>query len=188
VDQTVPVLKDYKDSEHQSLRVSESQSSLISTTTTMPANKVLANNARIMARTEKSVSAERNFYKTKKEEQMLKNTRSYEYEESVTAKSNQYAEYWIYEKGDRAKLVINAYFNNKSSNDPCFINVYDKKEKTMKKYNFFMVVEMIFKEVHDLPGNRLGQTRIWGDMYLSTEIYKFMNAHWNDLNKESSEC
>tara|TARA_B100001989_G_scaffold246534_1_gene217554 strand:- start:1877 stop:2353 length:477 start_codon:yes stop_codon:yes gene_type:complete len=158
----------------------------------MPANKVLANNARIISRTEKSVSAERNFYKTKKEAEeafkSYKTNQTLEYEQNMTEKSNQYAEYWIYEKGDRGRLIINAYFDNKTSKDPCFINVYNKKERSMEKRNFLEVVKMIFEDAKDLPGNRLGQTRIWGDLYLSTEIYKFLKAHWEYLSEGSSEC
>ena len=154
----------------------------------MPSNKIFNKNARIISRTEKSISAERNFYKTKKEEEVLKSTRALEYEQSVMSKSNQYAKYWIYEKGDRARLIIDAYFEKKSHKDPCFINVYNKKEKSMKKYNFYEVVNMIFEDHKELPGNRLGQTRIWGDLYLSTEIYKFMTVHWENLCEGSSEC
>lgn len=154
----------------------------------MPTNKVISNNSRIIARTEKSISVERNYYKTKKDEELLKTVRAAEYEQNMLEKSNQYAEYWIYEKGDRAKAIIDKYFVNKSSNDPCFINVYNKKAKTMEKYNFTKIVEMVLEDVKDLPGNRLGQTRIWGDLYLSTEIYKFMKAHWECLSEGSSEC
>ena len=158
----------------------------------MPANKVLANNARIIARTEKSVSVERNFYKTKNDEAALlkqeKTNRAIEYEQSMVEKSNQYAEYWIYEKGDRARIVIGSFFDKKTSKDPCFINVYNKKDKKMEKRNLMEVVNMIFEDLKELPGNRLGQTRIWGDLYISTEIYKFMVAHWEDLSEGSSEC
>lgn len=154
----------------------------------MPANKVISNNSRIIARTEKSISAERNYYKTKKDEEVLKTAHAAEYEQNMLARSNQYAEYWIYEKGDRARTIINKYFDKKSSGDPCFINVYNKKARTMEKYNFPKIVEMVFEDVKDLPGNRLGQTRIWGDLYLSTEIYKFMKAHWECLSEGSSEC
>tara|TARA_A100001015_G_C15039732_1_gene738857 strand:+ start:1291 stop:1755 length:465 start_codon:yes stop_codon:yes gene_type:complete len=154
----------------------------------MPTNKVLADNARTIARTTKSVSTERTSYKTKKEEESFKNDRSLEYEKSMSTKSNQYAEYWIYEKGDRGKMVIYAYFYGKKSKDPCYINVYNKKEKTMEKHNLSDVIKMIFENTRELPGNRLGQTRIWADLYLSTEIYKFMSAYWEDLSVGSSEC
>ena len=155
----------------------------------MPANKVLSQNARIMQRTEKSVSAEHNFYKTKKEEEALKYSRSLEYEKSMTEKSNKYAEYWIYEKGDRARFILDSHFHKKTCKDPCYINLYNKKVKTIEKYNFSEVVKMIFEDAHEaLPGNRLGQTRIWEDLYLSTEIYKFLMNHWEYLSEGSSEC
>jgi len=162
------------------------------TTTTMPSTKVLSNNARIIARTEKSVSAERVFYKTKKDEaaflQFEKTNRALEYEHAMVEKSNKYAEYWIYEKGDRARIVIDAFFDKKTSKDPCFINVYNKNCKHMEKRNFLEVVNMIFEDFKELHGNRLGQTRIWGDLYISTEIYKFMVAYWENLSEGSSEC
>lgn len=158
------------------------------TTKTMPANKVISNNSRSIARTEKSIFVERNYYKKKNDEANLKTAHAAEYEHNMFAKSNQYAEYWIYEKGDRAIKIIDKYFDNKSSTDPCFINVYNKKAKTMEKYNFPKIVEMVLEDVKDLPGNRLGQTRIWEDLYLSTEIYKFIKAHWECLSEGSSEC
>jgi predicted O-linked N-acetylglucosamine transferase (SPINDLY family) len=158
----------------------------------MPTNKVDVQNSRIIERTEKSVFAEQNFYKTKKEEEALfksnERNRVLEYQQSMEEKSNKYAKYWIYEKGDRARLIINAYFDNKTSKDPCFVNVYNKREKLMEKHNFLEVVKMTFEDAKDSPGNRLGQTRIWGDLYLSTEIYKFMKVHWESLKEGSSEC
>ena len=154
----------------------------------MPASKILANNARYMARTEKSNAAERDFYRTKMEEREHEKLRALQFEESMTEKSNEYAEYWIYEKGDRAKLIIKEHFSEKNSKDPCFINVYDKKERKMEKMKFSDITSMVFENKTELPGNRFGQTRIWGDLYISTEIYKFMIAHWKDLEDESSEC
>ena len=122
----------------------------------MPSTKVLSNNARIIARTEKSVSAERVFYKTKKDEaaflQFEKTNRALEYEHAMVEKSNKYAEYWIYEKGDRARIVIDAFFDKKTSKDPCFINVYNKKCKNMEKRNFLEVVNMIFEDFNKYPG------------------------------------
>ena len=158
------------------------------TTNTMPANKVISNNSLFIARTEKSISAERNYYKAKKDEEFLKTSRAAAYEQQMLEKSNQYAEYWIFEKGDRARTVINQYFDKKPSKDPCFINVYNKKTRTMEKHSFPNIVDMVFRDSKDLLGNRLGQTRIWGDLYLSTEIHKFMKAHWECLSEGSSEC
>ena len=156
-------------------------------TVTMPSNKLISQNNRFLARTEKSISVERDFLSSTKKESYNKETRANEYEKVMTAKSNDYALFWINEKGDRAKRLIEAYFCKESMKDPCFINVYNKETRKMEKQTFPDVLKMVFDDT-EKSGNRLGQTRIWGDLYLSTEICKFMDRHWEYLKCGDSVC
>ena len=175
-------IKQVRTSESQSPRASKAH-----TTVPMPSNKVTLKNEKIVSRTLKSMDAETTFYKTKNDEKNLnKNTKS-KYEDDMLQKSNDYAQFWIYNKGDRARVLIEAYYEKNTMNDPCYINVYNKDEKVMVKMKSPEIIEMIFKDFSKtLPSNRLGQTRIWNNIYISTEIYKFMCAHWEVLEEGSS--
>ena len=155
----------------------------------MSDSKVIRNNTRVIERTQKSIKAEYSFYYTRNDEYHVKNDHR-EYEDGMKKKSDSYAYWWIYEKGDRARLLVEEHYDKLSSVDPCFVNVYNKKTKKIEKYMLKNVLPMMF--VHgknsELHPNRLGQTRFWDDLYIATEIYNFLHTHWCVLEEGSSVC
>ena len=136
------------------------------------------------------MNAEWNHYQTKKDEQLQSKKRNTDYETMMKDKSESYSEWWIYNKGDRARAITELYYEGKENKDPCFVNLYNKAQSKIVKYNLGDVLANAFKHecVTERHSNRFGQTRIWDDLYIATALYKFLENYWGNLAEGSSEC
>jgi len=133
------------------------------------------------------MDVERQYYITQAKERQTFKEEVYklsEYEQITKNKSNDYADWWIREKGDRALKQVENYSCNVSKNDPCYLNVFNKSNRKVEHWMIKDVINIIAKDDY-LPSNKFDQTRFWKDCYISSSIYKFLYCHYHEFSSVS---
>ena len=149
--------------------------------------KAMKINTKVLERTQKSMDNESTYYLTKSDERQNNRAKVQQYEANMKEKSDSYAQWWIYEKGDRARTILEQYHDENVTKDPLYVNVYNKANKGMEKSCLKELVTYMFEKgkTENRHGNCLGQTRIWEDLYVATEIYNFLATYWSLLGVSS---
>lgn len=153
----------------------------------MPKTRTLRINQEFVTRTQKSVDAETSFYR-KVTQESNHSYKPHVFEKETRDKTDSYSSWWISEKGNRAKLLVEAYYENTSSQDACYVNVYDKSKRMIVKYKLKDVLEHVFKNKSETRSNKYGQVRFWEDLYLSSDIFDLLKAHHQVLEEGTSVC
>lgn len=162
----------------------------------MPAAHIIKNNDKIIKRTLESINAEKKYYENMKSEycSSVNSNNEYKKEQNEFAngmliKSQSYSCFFLKEKGDRSKNIIEQVYDQRDVKDACYVNVYDKSKKSVEKYKMKSVVETILKNpnMDSFDTNKFGQVRFYNDLYLPEDIYKFVVEHHNTI-KDTSYC
>lgn len=162
----------------------------------MPAAHIINNNAKVIERTLKSINAEKKYYEQIKSEYYSSVNTNNEYKKEqkefangMLMKSQSYSCFFLKEKGDRAKNIIEQIYDKRDVEDACYVNVYDKSKKSIEKYKMEDVVKKILKtpNMESFDANKFGQVRFYNDLYLPEDIYKFVVGHHSTI-KDTSYC